>query len=615
MRAVPLYRGRFLEGFRPTDSDELDGWVLAQQERLRDLALAALEALVEHHARHGEHAHALYRARHLVELDPLSERAHRRLLRLYVEGGQRERALAHFESLREELRRRLGSEPMEETRSLGSTLRGTAGAAGGDGEVRSRLAPLVPLVGRDAALERLAESCAAALGAAPRLALVDGATGSGTTRLVHTALDRAVAIHGATVLRGRASHLAGLLPYAALRRLLDSLPPRSGDLPGEDDLATLTAGTDGGPRERLAAALTERLEGLIRPLPLLPRVPLILFLDDLRRWDPGSRDVLTAVVRALGSQPLWLVAARRADHPLDPPELAAALGGRLDTVRVGPLERSDLAAAAAGLVPADDAARLARFLQRAGGAVPVRLAELVQGLWQQRILERDGARGWSLAAPLPPAPTGTFDELVVERLRALPYSTVELLSLAAVFGPSFEVDLLTEVADEHPGVVEIALELAIERGLVRRVPHQWRERPGPRDLLLVVGWGAPRPGRLLPPRPARGDLRAPRRRRAVRPAPARRRNARGSHRGRRGPPAGAARPPLAGRRRARRGPTPPAGVRRTGPGAGGPLDGGGLPPGRGGGHPCRRGDRGAGGPPLAIDSGVRKALSSESPEV
>ena len=52
--AVELYRGDFLERFYVRQAPAFEEWVLAQQTRLRELAVQALHTLAVHHTRQGQ---------------------------------------------------------------------------------------------------------------------------------------------------------------------------------------------------------------------------------------------------------------------------------------------------------------------------------------------------------------------------------------------------------------------------------------------------------------------------------------------------------------------------------------------------------------------------------
>ncbi|NIR32739.1 MAG: alpha/beta fold hydrolase [Gammaproteobacteria bacterium] len=116
-RALDLYRGDFLEGFT-LKAEPFEDWLMEQRTRLRECALEALTELAAHYAEAGDRARAIHAAHRLVTLDPLREAAHRRLIRLYAEDGQRHAAIKQYESCARALQGELGVEPQPETTAL-----------------------------------------------------------------------------------------------------------------------------------------------------------------------------------------------------------------------------------------------------------------------------------------------------------------------------------------------------------------------------------------------------------------------------------------------------------------------------------------------------------------
>ncbi len=116
-RAVELYAGDLLEGFA-IDAPGFESWLGAQQERLRRLAVNALARLADEHAKHGQVELAIAAATRLVALDPLHEKTHCLLMRLYLKQGRQTAALKQYRLCREILQRELGVSPETETDQL-----------------------------------------------------------------------------------------------------------------------------------------------------------------------------------------------------------------------------------------------------------------------------------------------------------------------------------------------------------------------------------------------------------------------------------------------------------------------------------------------------------------
>ncbi|UCC61798.1 MAG: protein kinase, partial [Anaerolineae bacterium] len=116
--ATALYRDDFLAGFTLRDSPAFDDWQFFEAQGLRDNLAGALERLARGYSVQGEFEQAIPYARRWLALDPLHEPAHRCLMRLYAQSGQRAAALARYEACRQVLRDELGVEPTAETTAL-----------------------------------------------------------------------------------------------------------------------------------------------------------------------------------------------------------------------------------------------------------------------------------------------------------------------------------------------------------------------------------------------------------------------------------------------------------------------------------------------------------------
>src|SRR5262245_37604879 len=81
VRAFALYRGEFLEGLN-LQAEPIEEWLVAERRRLRTVAIEGLVHLLEHQQRSGAHKEAMQTALRLLNIDPLQETVHRRLMRL-----------------------------------------------------------------------------------------------------------------------------------------------------------------------------------------------------------------------------------------------------------------------------------------------------------------------------------------------------------------------------------------------------------------------------------------------------------------------------------------------------------------------------------------------------
>ena len=177
---VTLYRGDFLAGFAPTDSTLFEEWMLLKREWLHGQAMDALALLADYAERRGDTTAARRYAQRQVQLEPWREEAHRQLIRLLAQAGQRSAALAQYAACRQALAQELGVSPTRETEQLYQQIRAADVRLVANASPRFLPQAPTPFIGRTA--ER---SAIAALLAAPdcRLLSLAGPGGIGKSRL------------------------------------------------------------------------------------------------------------------------------------------------------------------------------------------------------------------------------------------------------------------------------------------------------------------------------------------------------------------------------------------------------------------------------------------------
>lgn len=116
------FKGEFLEGLDFDDCPELSEWVLAARERLEAGKREALKSVSSRLEQTGDYAAALGYAKQILLLDPISEDAHRQLMRLYYLAGDRPAALGAFEQCQTMLETQLGVKPLPETLNLAKLI-------------------------------------------------------------------------------------------------------------------------------------------------------------------------------------------------------------------------------------------------------------------------------------------------------------------------------------------------------------------------------------------------------------------------------------------------------------------------------------------------------------
>ncbi len=205
-QAISLFTADFMAGFSLPEAREFEEWQFDQGNELRQFLGEALSLLIAWHTSREEYEPAINYARRQLTLDPLSEPAHRQLMRVLAWAGQQSAALHQYQECARLMHDELGIEPDEETRRLFEAIRRRKLApplAGGPQQaappataktgqpsgVSHYLPPLhARLIGRDRELERISQLLCAE--AECRLLTLVGPGGIGKTSLAIEAASR-----------------------------------------------------------------------------------------------------------------------------------------------------------------------------------------------------------------------------------------------------------------------------------------------------------------------------------------------------------------------------------------------------------------------------------------
>jgi DNA-binding SARP family transcriptional activator len=439
-----LLSGREPEALELTNSGELlagfdEEWVLSARDTHRDRVAEVLGRLAGAAAARGDHAAAVASGRRRAALDPLDEPAHRDLMRLLAQAGDRGGALALHERFAERLRRELGVAPSPATRAVAAELRsGRMPAAPPPVPARVRsMRARGPLLGRGAELARLHACWTRSARHGRQLALVIGEPGIGKTRLVSEFAAK-LAGQGVGVLYGRAEEEA-LVPYQPVMEALREALRESPELPvGDASLEVERAAS--AERARLFEAVAEALEAVAAGRPLL------LVLDDLH-WAEAPTVRLLQYLAARATGPPEMIIAVYRDTGENPwSEALAALSRELSVERIvlGGLG----AEAVAELLGGRHSPEAVQALREHTGGNPFFLEQLRPG-------DRAGIR-----------------ETVNSRVSALGAEAHAVLDAAAVSGAEFELGPVAEVVGVPVDSTLDVLDAAVRARLVGEVPDE-----------------------------------------------------------------------------------------------------------------------------------------------
>ena len=288
-----------------------------------------------------------------------------------------------------------------------------------------------------------------------RVVVLAGEPGIGKTRLV-TEFARAAHDDGATVLAG-SCHEETHVPYQpfvqALRHYIACCPPAelavqitprraqlAAILPELED-ARSPYGPTGLGAEQERFRLFETVSSLLADAAHLR--PLVLFLDDLHWADQSSLLLLRHLARSAKGAPLMVLGTYRPVEVGDEHPLAEALA---ELRRARTVERLSLSGLGEGEVAELIAGRTG--LQAPSGFVH-RVAERSEGnpfFIEELLHDVDADSDWDVAAGGVP---DSVRDLLLRRLRGLGDDCRQALSVAAVAGREFELDVLERVL-QHP---------------------------------------------------------------------------------------------------------------------------------------------------------------------
>ncbi len=497
-QAAALCRGDLL-------ADLDDDWVNEPREHHRHQLLGVLGQLAAQAERSGDLDSALDRTREQVGLDPLSEEAQSDLVRRLAAAGDRAGALAAYQAYGVRLRRDLGMAPSAGIREVVDRVRSGEGRSfreplGPEKVVGGfvlptalRSVPQTPYVGRIEEHERLRASSREVRDGSRRVVLLSGEPGIGKTRLAaHAALE--AHDDGFAVCWGAAAEYLSA-PYGPWIQALSHYVEHGPE-------AVLAAHVDrhGGEIARLLrGSLDKRMAGVPMPQQADPETdqylmfeavvgllqaagehsPVVLVLDDLHWADIQTLSLLEHVAAGTGNAPLLVLGTYR-DSDLDrghPLRGALADLQRLDGVKrqalhgLGVDEVAELVAATTGLEMNAAGLELAREIAGETDGNPFFVAEILRHLTESGALSQVPDGRWQLWSSI--AELGlphSLREVVCSRIDRLGEQLEQTLTIGAVAGRTFDVELLALLVEAGEEELLDALDMAVQASVLVESP-------------------------------------------------------------------------------------------------------------------------------------------------
>ena len=332
-----------------------------------------------------------------------------------------------------------------------------------------RSEPLVSYVGRVEERAALEEATDLARAGQRQVVLLSGEPGIGKTRLASYCAHHAHA-EGFAVCWGACSEELAV-PYEPWIEVCSHLVEQA-----PQELLAIHVARHGGELTRVARNLGQRVSDLPEPqtsdpeteryllfsavagllAQLADAVPLCVVLDDLHWADAQSLALLKHLLRTAEQGSLQVIATFRdsdlgKDHPLtavlaDLRRMQAVQ--RIALLGLGADEVAEIMAGVAGHELETDGLELAAQIATETGGNPFFVGEILRGLTESGALAFDEASDrWRIDSAARTALPESVREVIERRVERLGEEAAEALTLAAVIGRSFELELLCAVSD------------------------------------------------------------------------------------------------------------------------------------------------------------------------
>ncbi len=372
----------------------------------------------------------------------------------------------------------------------------------GEGDISGKFHIPQKLYGRDEEIALLQESFTRVAAGGAEMLMVAGYSGIGKSALINEIHKPLVEKYGFFI-SGKFDQFQRHIPYsaisAAFQGLLKQLLMSSREELSAWQGKLLTAL---GPNGQVIIDVIPALEKIIGPQPKVPNLgteenqnrfnmvflqflrvftrqnsPLAIFLDDLQWADIATLNFIKTLMLSEGNEYLLLMGAYRDNevdhtHPfmiaLD--ELGKA-GVRIGELVLKPLNQDHLDALVADTVHAqrDAVAPLSRLIMDKTAGNPFFVIQFLKNLHHEGLLTFDAERlrwVWDVTQIELRAITDNVVEFMVKKLRTLPDNTQNLLRLGACIGSSFDLHVLSIIAEQPVAAVAHQLWPAVEEGLL-----------------------------------------------------------------------------------------------------------------------------------------------------
>jgi DNA-binding SARP family transcriptional activator/tetratricopeptide (TPR) repeat protein len=453
--------------------------VVPDVARIEELQLSVVEARCAALLGVGAHEVAVAELEAFIQAHPLREYACELLSLALYRAGRQADALGVLRTTQKRLADELGIDPRPALQHLEREILNQAPAL--DWQPPRAVAPLTTpsrptaspqvhttgpapspapdgevFLGREGALRQLVEALAAAADGRGRVVTVSGEPGIGKTSL----LRRFAKLTGVPVLWGTCpEHIAApplWLWEQVLRAVGTSFPQRS--MPSavaellDGETQQILDGAD------VAGSALRRFEAIVRYLADVSHTsPMVLLLDHLHRADPGSLRLLAHLAESVPASRLLVVASYQPGEAATLAEtLAAVARSGMARIELNGLNVQDTQALASALLHRQVSRSTAEALWARTEGNPFFLRELTKLLTSEQRFDQPHT------APVPVP----VREVVLQGVARLSPIAADVLSVAAVAGKHFDIEVVAKAASVEIDAALEALDSAVAAGLI-----------------------------------------------------------------------------------------------------------------------------------------------------
>lgn len=453
-------------------------YVVPEVARLEGLRLSVVEARCAALLAVGAHEVAVAELEAFIQAHPLREYGCELLSLALYRAGRQADALGVLRTIQKRLAEELGIDPrpalqrleheiLNQVASLdwhptSTVLTSTASAKPTPSPQIRTAGPPSPVadgdvfIGREVALRQLDEALAAAATGRGRVVTVSGEPGIGKTSLLRRFAEQA----GVPVLWGTCPEHVAAPPLwlweQVLRAAGTCFPQRS--VPGpvaellNGESQRLVDGVD------VTGATLRRFEAIVHYLTGASHTaPLAVLLDHLHRADPDSLRLLAHLADSVSASRLLLVASYRSNEAATLAETSAALArAGMTRIELNGLNIEDTQTLASTILPQELSKQTAEVLHTRTEGNPFFLRELIK----LSTSEQHQNRLYTAPVPVP------IREVVLQSVARLPKMAAEVLSVAAIAGRNFDIEVVAEAASVEIEAALEALDTAVAAGVL-----------------------------------------------------------------------------------------------------------------------------------------------------